>query len=94
MFSLNIKSVCSGAGARGSELHPRTGALLRQNKPLVAPSPRRVAGGDAGPSELLGGAPASQGPVSFPLSLSRQEDGGKLMDSSCLKLACPLGSLL
>lgn len=87
MFSLNIKSVCSGAGARGSELHPRTEAL-------VALSAWREDGGDAGLSELLGGDSASQGPVSCPLSLSRQEGGGKLMDSSCLKLACPLGSLL
>lgn len=54
MFSLHIKSVCSGAGSRGSELHPRTEALLRQDKPLVVPSPQRGVGGDAGLSELLG----------------------------------------
>lgn len=48
MFSLNIKSACSGAGARGSELHLRTEALLRQNKPLVVPSPQKGGGGDAG----------------------------------------------
>lgn len=54
MFSLNMKSVCSGAGSQGSELHPRTEALLRQDKPLAVPSPQRGDGGDAGLSELLG----------------------------------------
>lgn len=47
MFSLNIKRVCSGAGAQGYEPHPRIEALLRQNKPLVVPSPWRGEGGNS-----------------------------------------------
>lgn len=53
-FSSIQARVCLAASPRGSELHPTTEALLRQNKPPVVPSPPPVQGGDAGRRRAAG----------------------------------------
>lgn len=89
-FSAIQARVCLGASPRGSELHPTTEALLRQNKPLVVPSPLRVDGGDAGPPQSCWvGSPPHRD-----VSLSRciEADGRmveKWMDISSLKSTGP-----